>query len=60
MKNQHNNEIRQLEKEYSDSRQILEDQISQLNTKNNDLELTYKLTKSDLEKDNENLRQQFE
>ena len=54
IKNHHLNEMRQLEKEFSEQKQALDDRISELNTKNNDLELTYKLTKSDLEKVNYN------
>jgi hypothetical protein len=56
MKQIHTQEIRELEKEYLEARQRLEVQIEQLNEKNNDIELKYKLLKSDFDKETESLK----
>ena len=56
LKEIHNQEIRELEGQYTEARNKLEAQVEELNEKNNDLELKYKLLKSEFDKEHENFK----
>jgi hypothetical protein len=59
LKETHTGEIRDLEKQYEEIRSRLEGQVDELNEKNNDIELKYKLLSAEYEKDTTNMREQI-
>lgn len=56
LKEKHDQEMLELQQEFSNYRNNQEALIEQLNERNSDLDLKYKLLKADYDKDTENLK----